>query len=193
MNSARSGRVLTLLTVSLIAAYPLLVYFLLDRGSVRLAGLALLLILAIRFTGSGSNRAGNRIFIATGGALAIALLLTDSELLARLYPVLVNVALLGAFGMTLVRPPSMIERMARLDGRALDEAGTRYTRNLTRVWCGFFAANAAIALATALGGSREVWALYNGLVSYILIGVLLVAERLIRPLLLRRHAAAAGR
>jgi uncharacterized membrane protein len=193
VNPARSGRVLSVLVVSLAAVYPLLVYILLEHGGVRLAGLALLLILTIRVLGPGSSQRRNLAGVAAVGALAVAVVITDSELLVRLYPVAVNVVLLGAFGLTLVRPPSMIERIARIDGRALDPAGVRYTRNLTRVWCGFFAVNAAIALATALGASRATWALYNGLVSYVLVGVLWVAERLIRPFVMRRHAAATGR
>jgi uncharacterized membrane protein len=184
--------VLSVLLFALIAAYPLLVYVLLDHGSVRLAGLVLLVILAIRFLGPGSNRGRGVAAVAAGGALAVAVVLTDNELLVRLYPVGVNLVLLGAFALTLLRPPSMIERIARLDGRTLDAAGIRYTRNVTRVWCAFFALNATVALATATGASRATWAVYNGLVSYVLIGVLLVAERLIRPLVMRRQAATAG-
>src|SRR5208337_3392697 len=103
----------------------------------------------------------------------------NSEMLARLYPVAVSSVMLAAFALTLVRPPSMVERIARASGAALDIAGVRYTRNVTIVWCVFFAANGCVALATALAGSRQAWALYNGLLSYLLAGALLAGERLV--------------
>ena len=62
----------------------------------------------------------------------------------------------------------------------LPEAGVRYTRTVTWVWCGFFAVNAGIALWTALATSLETWALYNGLISYGLMGLLLGGELLVR-------------
>ena len=53
--------------------------------------------------------------------------------------------------------------------------------------------NGAIALITALFASREVWAIYNGLLSYLIAGALFVGERLIRPVFRRRLAGNASR
>ena len=50
----------------------------------------------------------------------------------------------------------------------------------TWVWSGFFAVNGALALATALWASDAVWALYNGFVAYVLVGVLFAGEWLVR-------------
>ena len=130
--------------------------------------------------------------LATGTVFAAAIVATNSELLARLYPVGVSVTMLAVFGWTLLRPPSMVERIARATGVVLDEAGVRYTRTVTIVWCAFFIANGTVALATALAGSREAWALYNGLLSYLLAGAILVGERVVREVVRRRAARAAG-
>ena len=66
------------------------------------------------------------------------------------------------FGLSLLYPPSMAERFARLREPDLPPAGVRYTRQLTQIWCVFFVANGAAAIVTAFYASREIWAWYNG-------------------------------
>jgi len=173
-------------SVALLAAYPFGVYFLMGRGNLRIAGLALVAVLAIRLLTPGAPRLQALAALATGTVFAAAIVATNSELLARLYPVGVSATMLAVFGWTLLRPPSMVERIARATGAVLDEAGVRYTRAVTVIWCVFFIANGAVAFATAVAGSREAWALYNGLLSYLLAGALLVGERLVRELVRRR-------
>ncbi|MEQ1801097.1 MAG: hypothetical protein ABL989_04180 [Gammaproteobacteria bacterium] len=187
MTAHRWIGVLATASLVLTAAYPLAVYFLLDRGDLRLAGLAMLVAVMLRFLAPGAAKVQVMAALAIGVVFAGAITLTNSELVARLYPVAVSVALLIAFGMTLLRPPSMIERIARGAGAVLDAAGKRYTRTVTVVWCGFFVANACIALATAFLASRELWAVYNGLISYVIAGTLLVGERVVRPAFQRRQ------
>lgn len=115
-------------------------------------------------------------------AAALALVaLFDRELSVRLYPAFMNAAMLISFAHTLVRPPSMIERFARLVEPDLPESGVRYTRAVTWIWVCFFALNGAIAVWTALYASWNTWTLYNGLISYIGIGALFVCEMLVRP------------
>lgn len=189
MTAARWSGIVATGSLVLTAAYPLAVYFLLDRGDLRLAGLALLVAVALRFLAPGAVQLQVLVAMAVGAVFASAIALTNSEIIARLYPVAVSTALLVAFGVTLVRPPSMIERIARGAGAVLDESAERYTRNVTVVWCGFFVVNGCIALATAVLASRELWAVYNGLISYLIAGTLLVGERVVRPFIQRRHVA----
>jgi uncharacterized membrane protein len=98
----------------------------------------------------------------------------------RLYPVLVNAALLGVFAYSLVVPPSMIERFARMNEPDLPAQAIGYTRRVTQIWCVFFAINGAISLVTALWASPAIWTLYNGFIAYLLMGLLLVGERVVR-------------
>lgn len=179
-------------SVALLAAYPFGVYFLMGRGNLRVAGLALLAVLAVRFLTPGAPRTQALAALATGTGFAAAIVATNSETLARLYPVGVSATMLAVFGWSLIRPPSIAERIARASGAVLDAAGVRYTRTVTVVWCAFFVMNGAIALATALAGSREEWALYNGLLSYLIAGALLLGERCVRELVRRRAARVAG-
>ncbi|MEE4411227.1 MULTISPECIES: hypothetical protein [unclassified Serratia (in: enterobacteria)] len=96
------------------------------------------------------------------------------------YPVLVNVLLLLLFVYSLLAPPTVVERLARMTEPQLDAAGVAYTRRVTQVWCGFFIVNGAIALATCLSGDIALWTLYNGGISYLLMGALMGIEWIVR-------------
>ncbi|MEQ8266967.1 MAG: hypothetical protein RH982_07215 [Parvibaculum sp.] len=116
-------------------------------------------------------------------AVAVAVLAVGSvapALAALLYPVFMSATLFVAFAVTLFRPPSMIERFARIMEPDLDARGVRYTRKVTMVWIGFFALNGLIAFWTVLHGDLFYWGLYNGLVSYLLAGLLFAVEFLVR-------------
>lgn len=128
---------------------------------------------------AGFSRAW-RLALAALLLLAGAAALNNSEALLRLYPVAMNFGTLTLFGLSLQAPPSMIERFARLTEPDLSAAAVHYTRRLTQIWCAFFIFNGSAALYTALYTSRDTWALYNGLIAYLLMGALLGGERLLR-------------
>jgi len=112
----------------------------------------------------------------------------DPELAARLYPVFMNLTMLGAFAVTLRNPPSMIERFARITEPDLDEHGVAYTRKVTQVWIVFFVLNGSVALWTALYGTLWQWGVYNGGISYGLAGLLMAVEYVIRRIVRHRKA-----
>lgn len=136
---------------------------------------------------------GLRISATARWSVAAALLLagvavwSNALLPLKLYPVLVNGALLGVFGYSLAHPPSLIERLARLQEPDLPAAAIVYTRRVTQVWCGFFILNGAIALGTALWASEAVWSLYTGVIAYGLMGLLFGGEYLLRLRFKRMH------
>lgn len=105
----------------------------------------------------------------------------------KLYPVLINCAMLTAFGYSLISPPSMVERLARLREPNLPPAAVGYTRRVTQIWCVFFVINGSIALGTALWASEEVWSLYTGVIAYFLMGALFGGEFLFRLRFKRLH------
>ncbi|WP_035056705.1 hypothetical protein [Andreprevotia chitinilytica] len=118
--------------------------------------------------------------------LGAAALIARSDLPVKLYPVLVNAGLLAVFAASLHAPQTVIERLARLREPDLPESGVRYTRKVTQAWCVFFTANGLIALATVFAPPK-IWALYNGLIAYLLIGTMFGIEWLIRRRV-RQHA-----
>ncbi|MFM0496921.1 COG4648 family protein [Paraburkholderia caledonica] len=178
-------------------AYPALILCAWRWDTPRYVGCMLFAILWLqRWAGSGpvatSLRRLSAIDWTVVGLLSCAsaaIVLTNSELLLRLYPSLVNLGLLIAFGATLVRGPSMIEKFARLGNPDLPPGAVRHTRRVTQVWCVFFLLNGAFSAYTALYWSRANWSLYNGGIAYVLIGVLLIAEVIWRYLVVLPRAA----
>ncbi|MBP2670216.1 MAG: hypothetical protein H6Q85_282, partial [candidate division NC10 bacterium] len=77
------------------------------------------------------------------------------------------------------------ERIARLGYPDLPIEIVTYTRKVTQAWCVFFGANALTALWTAVWGSDEVWFYYNGIIAYLLAGLMFTGEWLLRRRLLR--------
>jgi uncharacterized membrane protein len=170
----------------LFLTYPLAVYFGIARFGVAplawlLAGLALLRLALARHERSLWPVAGLALL------LGIASALTRNGDWLRYYPVLMNLASLAVFAWSLFNPPSLIERLARLHEPDLPPSGVVWTRHVTQVWCVFFVINGSIAFYTARFSSLETWTLYNGLIAYVLMGVLLGGEYLLRQHV--RHAS----
>lgn len=167
------------LTGVLTLVYPLAIW--LGHGSIEprwLAGLLLLTVATrlpkLKLSGAARWSAGGALLLA---ALAVA---SNAVLPLKLYPVLVNVAFLCAFGYSLVSGPSMIERLARLREPDLPPEAVAYTRRVTQAWCVFFVVNGAVCLGTALFSPEAVWSLYTGVVAYALMGLMFGGEYLLR-------------
>ena len=174
-----------LLAVSL--AYPVVVYLALGHVSPR--WIALLLV-ALALARAGVTRESFWLVAAAlAGVLAVAGALGDQWGPLKLYPALVNLVMFGLFATSLWRGPSVVERLARLREPHFPPAAVAYTRRVTQVWCGFFVVNGLVATATALWASAGVWALYNGLLSYIAMGLLMGGEWLVRRRVRARIAA----
>ena len=159
-------------------AYPFAVY--LGFGRVSPVWLALGLVL-LALARAWAARDATWLFAGLGaGLLALASLAGDSWLPVKLYPVLVNACLLVVFGASLLRPPTVVERLARLGDPSLPDEALPYVRKVTWLWCHFFVLNGCMALATALWATDRLWLLYNGLLAYLLMGALFGAEWLVR-------------
>jgi uncharacterized membrane protein len=181
------SRFLTVLVALATVAYPLVIYLALGRVEPRWMALLLVLLALAR---AWVTREPFWLAAAAGaGVLGGVTLMGNSVLPLKLYPVLVSTVLFAVFAVSLVKPPSAIERLARLTDPHLPPAAVAYTRRVTQVWCGFFVFNGAVSLGTALWASHEAWALYNGLLAYVLMGALFGGEWLMRQRVKARIAA----
>ncbi|GAB4354746.1 MAG: hypothetical protein ACPW60_01380 [Methylohalobius sp. ZOD2] len=163
--------VLVLLTL----AYPILIYFSLQRFDPRWLLAVLAALLGLRGVWAGWGVMG------WGPALvALGLMAWGRQLSVMLYPVLINGFFLLWFAVSLIRPPSIIERLARLSDPDLPPEGVRYTRRVTWVWSGFFLLNGSVAAITVALGNLELWTFYNGLLAYLLMGLLMAVEYWVR-------------
>lgn len=177
------------LIVAVTLLYPAFVYF--GRNTVPpLALVAAVLALAgLRLVLSDSTRDGPwRYPLLFAAAGVFALVFIDVELAERGYPALMALGVAALFAYTLFRPPTLVERIARLREPDMSPDGVAYCRTVTLVWTLFSLCNAAIAAGTALWGSLELWSLWTGLISYMAMGVLFVGEIAVRGRLRRNRA-----
>jgi uncharacterized membrane protein len=179
--------------VGVLAAYPLFVYVGIGRFGVGpiagvLAAACLLRLLLLRSRGGAQPFFKELLFLCVGGiVLAAVSLLLENETAVLYYPVLVNVTLLAVFAASLVTPPSIVERIARLRDPELPAHAVAYTRRVTIAWTVFFAVNGSIALYTAAWTPLATWALYNGFIAYFLIAAMFGLEFAIRSVVIGRH------
>jgi uncharacterized membrane protein len=167
-------------------AYPLLVWRGLASGSPRRVALILGLILLpaayFRLRASkGPDATGLlAIPIVTLTCLGLASVLNRLDYILAV-PVAINAVFLITFGLTLragVLP--MVERFARLQESGLSTEKQHWCRIWTKIWCVFFVLNGTTAGLIGLLGPLEWWALYTGLISYLLSGVLFGLEWFLR-------------
>lgn len=182
---------LNTLAVVLLVLYPIGVYFGVKHYEPRLLGLFLLMVLLLRAALSFDaikNAQGLSPLLA-GAVLCFFITVFNNVFFLKLYPVLMSCIFLVVFSWTLVFPPSMIERIARVKYSYFSERGLTYTKVVTVIWCFFFAVNAVISAITIFL-DISVWAFYNGFISYILMGVLFFGEWLVRQKVLKDEYAA---
>ena len=165
---------LAVLRTLLVIGYPAALYFgvtHLDARTLGLVMLGLLLVALLLFSlallvGVGAALAEPRFFLAL--------------------PVLVNLTLLANFAASLRGPVSLVKHYARMQDPALPEGERAYCRQVTRAWCWFFAANAGVCAILAATAPVAWWALYTGVLAYILVGLGFTIEYIVRKRTFRR-------
>jgi uncharacterized membrane protein len=182
---------LALVNTALVVVYPFAVFFGMSRFGARSLGLLLLALLLPRLLLSARGAARADLWAVLRVPLTIVALVAtaaalDQPLLLLALPVVVNLALLGHFAGSLRGPVSLVERLARMQEPELPPGGPAYCRTVTKVWCGFFLMNAAVAGGLAIWGSLAAWTLFTGLISYLLVGALFTAEFVARRWTFRR-------
>lgn len=183
-------RPLVLLSTLVMLAYPLAIYFGLSRWGIGgVAGfLGVLFILRIA-GGSSAKFKQFKVVAWISGGIGLVLVLLSTLLREAgwflYYPIAVSLLMLTLFGSSLWQEQSLIEYFARIREPELPVEGISYCRSVTKVWCGFFLINATIALITTFL-SLEVWTLYNGFISYLIMGSLFIGEFLIRGRMYRK-------
>jgi uncharacterized membrane protein len=176
----------TFLAVLLTLIYPLTLW--LAEGRIEPRVLAGVLLLA-GFARLASMQMSQAVpwWIGATMLLVILALWGNAMLPLKLYPVIVNATLLGVFAYSLMKPPTAIERLARMRDPQLPATAIGYTRRVTQLWCLFFAVNGVIAFYTALYASSALWSFYNGFVAYILVGLLFAGEYCVRRRVMGRQ------
>ncbi len=111
--------------------------------------------------------------------------ITNSSIFIRLYSFFVNMGMFFLFFSSLFLPEPIVYRFATLAQPSIRQSITRekvkaYCRKVTVLWCFFFIGNGSVAFYTAFYVPEKIWAIYNGLISYILMGALFTGEFIVR-------------
>ncbi len=183
--------VLRVVGVLVLATYPVIVYLGITNWSPRAVAVLLLLVLVPMLSMRYRNRRGEQLWavvqvpLAVLAVLILAALTNDHRLVLAL-PVLVNAVLLLHFASSLRGAMPVVERLARLEQLELSASEVRYCRSVTWLWVSFFVVNGLVAGVLAVTGPLSLWAVYTGLVSYLLIGVVFTGEFIVRRARFRR-------
>jgi acyl-coenzyme A synthetase/AMP-(fatty) acid ligase len=91
----------------------------------------------------------------------------------------------------------MIFRFATIQDKSIkgsleEKLVAAYCRKVTWMWCGFFIFNGSMAAITIFFGSDIIWSVYNGGISYILMGSLFAGEFLVRKMVQKKMPKAAA-
>jgi uncharacterized membrane protein len=162
---------------TLFMAYPYLVFKAIENGISWVAPV----IFSVIFLRKAVNKDKNILNIL----IAILLLLGAfylQEITATILPVIIQLILMSFFGKTLLlnSGPSLIERFVRLEFSDFPPGVSEYCRSLTVIWTAFFAFNAIVCITLSIFGNNAQWALFNGIVIYLMIGILVIAEYIYR-------------
>lgn len=125
---------------------------------------------------------------------ALACFFTNQSIFIKLYAVAISAVMLVLFLVTLVFPPNIIYTIATLLDKSIKGSVKapyveKYCRKVCIAWCIFFVINGAISAYTAFCTSDLVWSVYNGGISYGLLGLMFVIEFFIRKQVDRKMPA----
>ena len=172
--------VLQWVTALVLVGYPLTVYFGLQYLPPGAIALTLCGLLIVRLAAQKQQVKAMALPVFVGIGLTAGSYLAKQNQWLLYYPVVINLTMLALFSYSLKKGPSMIERLARLKEPDLPDSAISYLKKVTMLWCGLFVLNGSMAAYTAEFTSLATWTLYNGLIAYLLMGLLLGGEWIYR-------------
>lgn len=179
---------LNILLATLTLCYPIAVYFGLQNFAPQQVATLLLALAVIRLVRLGKSPLNHWAWPPIIIVLGLWSLSSNTDMGLKLYPVLMNMSFFVVFSWSLHKGTPIIERLARLDEPELPASAIAYTRQVTFAWSLFFIANGSVALYTVYLQDAEIWALYNGLISYLLMGTFFASEWLLRQHVKAKHS-----
>ncbi len=110
-----------------------------------------------------------------GAALLVAAFFANAYFI-WLMPSLSYLGLMVLFGHTLWIQPSLCERLVRLIYPDFLPEVAKYLRDLTWLWTLFFAVNVVVCALLPLIAGQMAWAIYTGVIVYVLMALLGIGE-----------------
>lgn len=173
-----------------VLAYPLLIYLGVNRVGPGIFALVLLVMAAVRYRLSEQkNKKIQLLLLACVGVYSAAVALLDSTQALLFYPTVTNLGAALMFGLSLFERETIIERFAKMAGNEITENAKRYTWKLTLLWVCLLCTNAVFTAYSALFFSFDAWALYNGLLAYLIFGLFGGLEYIYRQYYIKKYGA----
>ncbi|GBU29258.1 hypothetical protein R84B8_02822 [Treponema sp. R8-4-B8] len=130
----------------------------------------------------------------------ISLCLDDSPIIIKLYPALASIAYLTIMITSFIFPPPLAYYFIDIFDKSIKtkipkEIFDGFCFKASVVWCVFFFVDAVIAIITVYFSSELVWGIYNGGVTYCIMGLIFVGEFIVLKVIekkYRREHPAAG-
>lgn len=186
-------KILLTLCIILGVCYPFAIYAGIKFKLIKYVLPVIAAVFLLRLVLSRKNHSQFKILtfcsLVTAMILCTGAMIFNSLKLVLFYPVFVNTLFFVMFFLSLFKGEALITRLAKFSQKdeVLPDYAISYTRKVTLVWSVFFVLNSIIALYTAILNDIEIWTLYNGLISYILIGCLMTVEFVIRFIIRKSH------
>ncbi len=189
------------------AVYPVLVFSMLVvfKMPVRILSLCVVALACAFFLSATGNRKSDvksekkaldwRPMLSSALFLLAGILcfVFNKKIFLKLYSVVISATMLFVFGSSLFFKPNIIFRFACLGdksikGSSFEAQVNAYCKKVTVVWCVFFILNGSASAFTALYDfgndalNDKVWSVYNGGISYVLMGLLFAVEFVVRKM-----------
>jgi uncharacterized membrane protein len=186
----KSRKIIAAIFAIIICLHPFFIYFGLKIYSSRLVALFIGILITIHFFVKDKSIYQVHLLISFLIIIAMCVLsaFLNSNIFILYLPCFISVILLASFGYSLLYPPTTVETFARILVSELSPEEIIYCRRVTMIWILFFLLNGTTALYTACCTSLALWSLYNGLIAYIVMGLLFGAELSYRSWRFRRYA-----
>lgn len=190
-------RSLVVIITVIMLLYPILIFIGMQHVSPRYLAIGLALVLSTRFFLFKTENKHHRIVMSIATLLGVGLcmltLVANNALVMQAYPIIMNALFFAVFFYSWCYPPTVITQIAqRITKQPLSDTAINYTQKVTLMWCGFFVFNGLIALWTTFFGNLVQWTLYNGFISYLLMGALFLGEMITRYFVKKKEYAGGG-
>ena len=129
--------------VTLSICYPFMVYWGLQNYDAKLLLPLFMILLGLRCL-AGTGMAEHKVVLITLLGIVIIALVWGSQLSLKFYPVLMNLGFLTLFASSLLSPPTIVERLAKIKQPDLPPEAVIYTHKVTQVWSVFFVINGCL-------------------------------------------------
>ena len=168
--------------VALLVTYPLFVFLALVVFELPISIVSIgMMIIAIAYFGFFSTKGKRNWSAILLGVMAIAVLITQSEMVLKFYPIVLTLVFLFVFGVPLLRGKSIITYFAMMMDSAIETHPgrgmlERCCKALNIVWIIHFIVSLTINFLIAFGSTLKIWTLYNALISYIVQGLIIALQ-----------------